>query len=342
MTHATDTRPLVVHGARALSGRVQVPGDKSISHRSLIFGGLAIGETVITGLLEGEDVINTAKAMRAMGADVTKEGAVWVVRGRGTGGLTQPPEAIDFGNSGTGVRLMMGVIAGHPISVTVTGDASLSRRPMGRVLTPLQSMGLEIDPTGAATLPLTLKGSSELIPVEYELPVASAQVKSAVLLAGLMTRGTTTVIEPVATRDHTERMLTFFGADISVTESTHGAGRRISLTGPAELRGQPVRVPGDPSSAAFLAAAAVIVEGSDILIENVLTNPSRIGFYTTLQEMGADLSFENAREAGGEPVADIRVRASALRGIKVPADRAPSMIDEYPVLAAVAAFAEGE
>jgi 3-phosphoshikimate 1-carboxyvinyltransferase len=318
---------------------VRLPGDKSISHRALIFGALATGTTHIRGLLEAEDVVNTARAVSALGAAAEKRGDVWEVKGRGPGGLRQPSGPLDFGNSGTGTRLMMGVIAGHPITVEMTGDASLSRRPMRRVLGPLMQMGLEVVEPGKETLPLTLRGSSDLIPIIYPLPVPSAQVKSAVLLAGLHAAGETTVIEHEATRDHTERMLRYFGADVRIIEKD--GARHITVKGDAELSGRNIVVPGDPSSAAFLVAAALIVPGSDVTIEGVLVNPTRTGLYTTLQEMGGDVALLNEREEGGEPVADIRVRASRLKGIRVPAERAPSMIDEYPVLAAISAFAEG-
>ncbi len=319
---------------------MRVPGDKSISHRALIFGALATGTTRITGLLEAEDVINTAKAVTALGAPAVKSGAEWQVKGRGVGGLKQPDAALDFGNSGTGTRLMMGVIAGHPMTVTMTGDASLSKRPMRRVLGPLKQMGLQILDDGKETLPLTVRGLSDLLPIEYTLPVPSAQVKSAILIAGLMAKGETTVIEKEATRDHTERMLRYFGADVRTAHT--GGVTRITVKGDAEMQGRDVTVPGDPSSAAFLACAALIVPGSDVTIEGVLVNETRTGLYVTLKEMGADIAFLNAREEGGEPIADIRVRSSKLKGVTVPADRAPSMIDEYPVLATVAAFADGE
>lgn len=325
--------------ATPLRGRLRVPGDKSISHRALIFGALATGTTRIRGLLEAEDVINTAHAVSALGALAEKRGNVWEVKGRGPSGLRQPAGPLDFGNSGTGTRLMMGVVAGHPITVEMTGDPSLSRRPMRRVLGPLMQMGLQVLEPGKETLPLTLRGSSELIPIVYPLPVPSAQVKSAVLLAGLHAAGETTVIEHEATRDHTERMLRHFGADVRIVDKD--GARHITVKGDAELSGRDILVPGDPSSAAFLVAAALIVPGSDVTIEGVLVNPTRTGLYTTLQEMGGDVELLNQREEGGEPIADIRVRASQLKGVRVPAERAPSMIDEYPVLAAVAAFAQG-
>ena len=340
MSHApAAVRPLRAHRAKAFSGTVRVPGDKSISHRALMFGALASGRTRITGLLEAEDVINTAKAVDQLGCPTIKSGAVWEVLGRGVGGLMQPGGDLDFGNSGTGTRLMMGVIAGHDISVRMTGDASLSRRPMRRVLDPLKTMGAHVV-DDQQTLPLTLRGSSRLIPIVYETPVPSAQVKSAILLAGLAAAGATTVIEKEATRDHTERMLRYFGAEIT---TEHRNGRTaITVKGHAELAGRDVVVPGDPSSAAFLAAAAAIVPGADVTIEAVLVNATRTGFYTTLREMGGDVTFLNMREEGGEPIADIRVRQAKLTGVRVPPERAPSMIDEYPVLACVAAYASGE
>ena len=318
---------------------MRVPGDKSISHRALIFGALSTGKTRITGLLEAEDVINTAKAVTALGAPAAKAGAVWEVIGRGVGGLRAPDGPLDFGNSGTGTRLMMGVVAGHDMSVTMTGDASLSRRPMRRVLGPLKQMGAEVE-GDREMLPLTLRGSPDLVPMEYVLPVPSAQVKSAILIAGLHAPGETTVIEAEPTRDHTERMLRAFGAAVKV-EPRDGK-TAITIVGQPELVGRDIVVPGDPSSAAFLACAALIVPGSEITIEGVLVNPTRIGLYITLSEMGGDIAFRNERNEGGEPIADIRVRYSKLKGVTVPPERAPSMIDEYPVLACLAAFAEGE
>ncbi len=339
MSHAAQTpKPLAAHRSGPLKGIVKVPGDKSISHRSLMFGALATGKTRIKGLLEGEDVLNTAKAVTALGAPAKKVGDVWEVLGRGVGGLTQPSGELDFGNSGTGVRLFMGVIAGHDITVRLTGDASLSKRPMKRVLTPLKQMGLMVE-EDRETLPLTLRGTSNLVPIVYGSPVASAQVKSAVLLAGLAAAGETTVIEKEPTRDHTERMLRYFGAD--VTNSIRDGKSAVTVKGDAELTGKDITVPGDPSSAAFLAAAAAIVPGSDVIIEGVLVNETRTGFYTTLKEMGGDVTFQNQREEGGEPIADIRVRYAPLKGVSVPADRAPSMIDEYPILSVVASFASG-
>jgi 3-phosphoshikimate 1-carboxyvinyltransferase len=339
VSHALPQKPLTAHKSGPLSGHVRVPGDKSISHRALMFGAIATGQTRITGLLEAEDVINTARAVTALGAPAHKIDNVWEVRGRGVGGLFQPSGDLDFGNSGTGCRLMMGLIAGHNITVRMVGDASLSKRPMRRVLNPLQQMGLEIV-DARDTLPLVLRGTSSLVPMVYETPVPSAQVKSAILLAGLCASGETTVIEKEATRDHTERMLRHFGATVRVER--RGSASAITVSGDAELEGRTVVVPGDPSSAAFLAAAAAIVPGSDVTIENVLTSSTRTGFYTTLLEMGGRVDFINAREEGGEPVADIRVRHAKLKGVHVPAERAPSMIDEYPILAMVAAYANGE
>jgi 3-phosphoshikimate 1-carboxyvinyltransferase len=335
----TAKQPLLALRSPALRGRVRVPGDKSISHRALMLGALASGRTRITGLLQGEDVLNTGRALAAMGCPVRPVGAAWEVLGRGVGGLATPAGPLDFGNSGTGVRLMMGVLAGNDILARLVGDASLSRRPMGRVLEPLVRMGAEVL-DGARTLPLTLRGSGDLLPIEYELPVASAQIKSAILLAGLHASGQTSVIEPQATRDHTERMLGYFGARLAIGE--RAGKRRVTVEGNAELEGRDVEVPGDPSSAAFLVAAALMVPGSEILIEGVLVNPTRTGFYKTLSEMGADIAFHNEREQGGEPVADISVRHGQLQGVAVPPERAPSMIDEYPILACLAAYASGE
>jgi 3-phosphoshikimate 1-carboxyvinyltransferase len=338
VSHATP-KPLSSARSTALSGKIRVPGDKSISHRSLMFGAIATRRTTITGLLEAEDVLNTAKALQALGCPIRKIGDTWEVLGRGVGGLAEPDGDLDFGNSGTGTRLMMGLIAGHDMTVRMTGDASLSKRPMARVLDPLKRMGVEVL-DGAVRLPLSLRGTADLVPIEYRLPVPSAQLKSAILIAGLHATGATTVIEAEATRDHTERMLRHFGAEV-VTVERHGA-RAITVTGGGELEGRAVTVPGDPSSAAFLAAAALIVPGSDITVEGVLVNPTRTGFYTTLREMGADVTLLNQREEGGEPIADIRVRHSKLAGVRVPPDRAPSMIDEYPMLACLAAYASGE
>jgi len=325
----------------SLRGRARVPGDKSISHRALILGALAVGETRITGLLEGEDVINTAKAMRALGATVTRIGdGAWTVQGVGVGGFAAPAAPLDFGNSGTGCRLVLGAVAGCPIVAEFDGDASLRSRPMRRVLDPLERMGARaLSSAEGGRLPLRLAGARDPVPIVYEPPVASAQLKSAVLLAGLAAPGETIVIEREATRDHTERMLGHFGAQVRVTP--HGEhGRRITLTGRPELAPAPVAVPADPSSAAFPLVAALIVPGSDLILEGVMTNPLRTGLFTTLIEMGAEIELLNRRNTG-EEVADLRVRASGLRGVEVPADRAPTMIDEYPVLAVAASFAEG-
>ncbi|MDQ2082086.1 3-phosphoshikimate 1-carboxyvinyltransferase [Xanthobacteraceae bacterium Astr-EGSB] len=327
---------------KALTGRLHVPGDKSISHRSLILGALAVGRTRISGLLEGEDVVNTAHAMVALGARVERlGGGRWQVDGVGVGGFAAPAAALDFGNSGTGCRLVMGAVAGCPVTAIFDGDASLRKRPMQRVLDPLTRMGASIKAVGeGGRLPLTLQGAREPVPIVFEPPVASAQLKSAVLLAGLSAPGETTVVEAEATRDHTERMLRHFGAE--VREEPLGAhGRRITLVGEPELAGVEVRVPADPSSAAFPLVAALIAPGSDVVVEGVMTNALRTGLFATLVEMGARLDFLERRDDGGEEIADIRARASALKGIEVPAARAPSMIDEYPILAVAAAFAEG-
>lgn len=335
-------QPLTASPSARLSGRVSVPGDKSISHRGLILGALATGVTRITGLLEAEDVMATARAVTALGAEITRLNGAFEVRGQGVGGLRAPSSPLDFGNSGTGSRLMLGVVAGHDMEVEFTGDASLRRRPMGRVLAPLAAMGLQAEGEAErATLPLVVRGTSDLLPIVYELPVPSAQVKSAILLAGMHAPGRTTIVEPLATRDHTERMLAYFGGEVAVEDRGQGA-RAVSVCGDAELHGAAITVPGDPSSAAFMIAAALICPGSDIVIEGVLMNPTRAGFIETLRAMGASIEVLDYRHEGGEPVGDLRIKASALRGIRVPAERAPSMIDEYPVLACVAAFAEGE
>jgi 3-phosphoshikimate 1-carboxyvinyltransferase len=325
-----------------LKGRLRAPGDKSISHRALIFGLLSIGETRIEGLLEGEDVLRTAAACTALGATVTREGeGRWRVRGAGIGGLVEPEEILDFGNAGTGSRLMMGVAGSHPVTATFDGDASLRKRPMRRILDPLVRMGTSVVAEAeGGRVPLTLRGPRETVPIVYETPAASAQIKSAVLLAGLNSPGRTTVIEREATRDHTERMLRHFGATVTV-EPEGEVGRRITVQGQPTLRGSAVMVPSDPSSAAFPLVAALIVPGSEVVLEGVMTNPLRTGLLTTLIEMGADIERMNERDEGGETVADLRVRAERLRGVDVPAHRAPSMIDEYPVLAVAAAFAEG-
>ena len=341
MTANTEPQPFEALRSGPLKGRVRVPGDKSISHRALMFGALATGQTVVTGLLEAGDVLGTAEVLRQLGVPIEKrKDGSWQVLGRGVGGLTESSGVLDFGNSGTGTRLMLGVLAGHGFAARVTGDASLSKRPMGRVLKPLKQMGFEVLDGDKSTLPLRVRGRSRPIPITYTLDVPSAQVKSAILLAGLHAPGETTVIEREATRDHTERMLRHFGADICVVETKDG--RAITVKGDAELKGRDVIVPADPSSAAFLIAAGCIVPGSEVTVEGVLTNPTRTGFYTTLNEMGADIAFLNERIEGGEPVADIRVRASHLHGVRVPPERAPSMIDEYPILAVVAACASGE
>jgi 3-phosphoshikimate 1-carboxyvinyltransferase len=323
-----------------LRGRIAVPGDKSISHRALMLGAAAIGETIVTGLLEAEDVLNTARAMAALGATVRRgDDGRWHVHGTGVGGFVAPREPLDFGNSGTGARLAAGLIATTPITATLTGDASLMGRPMGRIIEPLSRMGARIEAAPGGRMPIVVHGATRPVPIEYRLPVASAQVKSATLLAALNTPGRTTVIEPEATRDHTERMLKAFGARISVEEAD--GERHISVEGHHELAACPVAVPGDPSSAAFPLVAALITPGSEVRIDNVLLNPTRIGLIETLLEMGARIVIAERRSAGGEDVGDLEVSASALKSMTVPAERAPSMIDEYPVLAVAAAFAEG-
>lgn len=344
MSHpAAALMPLAARRSGPMKGRVRIPGDKSISHRALLFGLLATGETAIEGLLEGEDVLATARACIQLGASIERKGpGAWRVSGAGLGSLLQPKGALDFGNSGTGVRLMMGLAAGHPIETTFDGDASLRGRPMRRVLDPLSKMGTEIvEQADGGKLPIRLKGARDPFPIEYESPVPSAQVKSAVLLCGLAAPGETTVIEVEATRDHTERMLTYFGADVKVAH--HGAhGRRITLKGRPQLAPQKLRIPGDPSSAAFPIAAALIVKDSDLVLEGLLDNPLRTGLLMTLREMGANIEEIARREESGETVVDLRVRASSLKGVEVPASRAPSMIDEYPILAVIASFAEGD
>ncbi len=338
--HGSSPAPLQSSASRGLKGRLRVPGDKSISHRSLLLGAIAVGETRASGLLEGEDVVNTAKAVQALGAQVKRtDDGVWHVQGVGVSGLMSPKGDLDFGNSGTGVRLALGLMASTPLTARCIGDASLSGRPMGRVTVPLSEIGARFETAEGGRLPLTLHGARHPVPITYKLPVASAQVKSAVLLAGLNTPGRTTVIEPVATRDHTERMLKAFGADIAIAAKEDG--RHITITGQRELKAQIIDVPADPSSAAFPIVAALIAPGSDITIENVMLNETRTGLITTLIEMGGDITIENKRLAGGEEVGDLRVRASKLTGIKVPAGRAPSMIDEYPALAVAASFAQG-
>jgi 3-phosphoshikimate 1-carboxyvinyltransferase len=335
-----DPLPLVSRKAHGLKGRIRVPGDKSISHRALMFGALAIGETTIRGLLEAGDVLNTARAMTALGAKAERGAdGVWRVRGVGVAGLQSPAAPLDFGNSGTGARLAMGLMATSPLIARCIGDASLSKRPMGRVTEPLSQFGARFEAAEGNRLPLTLHGARNPVPITYTLPVASAQVKSAVLLAGLNTPGRTTVIEPIPTRDHTERMLQGFGARITV-DVMDGA-RHITIGGQHELKAQDLDVPGDPSSAAFPMVAALITEGSDITIENIMLNETRTGLITTLIEMGGDIVIANRRMAGGEEVGDLHVKSSRLHGIRVPASRAPSMIDEYPVLSVAACFAEG-
>jgi 3-phosphoshikimate 1-carboxyvinyltransferase len=340
--NASVTSPLAARRSGALSGRARVPGDKSISLRSLILGALAIGETRVAGMLEGEDAISTANAMRALGATVERTGEeAWRIFGVGVGGFAAPSGALDFGNSGTGCRLTMGAIAGCPITVTFDGDPSLRSRPMRRILDPLQKMGariLQIQDGGR--LPAVVRGAVDPIPIEYEAPVPSAQLKSAILLAGLAALGATTVIENEATRDHTEKMLKHFGA--SIRSSPHGShGRRITLEGQPELEAASIVVPADPSSAAFPTVAALIVPNSEIILDGVMMNPLRTGLLTTLKEMGAGIEVLEQRNEGGEDVADLRVRSGGLKGVDVPANRAPTMIDEFPVLAVAAAFAEG-
>ncbi len=342
MRHAATPSPLSARAGSPLKGRLRVPGDKSISHRALIFGALAVGETRISGLLEGDDVLNTGKAMRTLGASVERTGeGAWRVHGVGVGGFRQPAGVLDFGNSATGCRLIMGAVATCPITATFDGDASLRKRPMQRILDPVIRMGARAaQMADGGRLPITVAGAREPIPIVYRTPVPSAQIKSAVLLAGLAAPGETTVIESEASRDHTEKLLAHFGAEVTVSaEGAHG--RRITLKGQPELSPAPVVVPADPSSAAFPIVAALIVPGSDVILTDVMTNPLRTGLITTLREMGADIETLNLRSDVGEEMADFRVRSSALKGVDVPAERAPSMIDEYPILAVAAAFAEG-
>ena len=341
--NATAPAPLTAHPGHPLSGRVRVPGDKSISHRALIFGALTVGKTSISGLLEGEDVLNTGKAMQMLGASVERTGeGAWTVHGVGVAGFAQPSGTLDLGNSGTGCRLVLGAVAGSPVTATFDGDASLRKRPMRRVLDPLAQMGARIISAAEnGGLPVTLQGARDPMPIVYESPVPSAQLKSAVLLAGLSAPGETVVVEQEATRDHTERMLKHFGAKVRVEK--HGAhGRRITLTGQPELEPAPVVVPSDPSSAAFPLVAALLVPGSEVIIEGVMTNPLRAGLMVTLREMGASLEILATRDEGGEEVTDLRVRSGALKGVEVPPERAPTMIDEYPILAVAASFAQGE
>lgn len=344
MTHEPAT-PRRFSASTPLEGKIAIPGDKSISHRALMLSALAVGESRVTGLLEGHDVLATAAAMRAMGATIERrDDGEWRIHGVGVGGLLQPREALDMGNSGTSTRLLMGLVATHPITTTFTGDASLSGRPMGRVIDPLSQMGADISASpganGTKTLPLMVRGLAPATPLTYRLPVASAQVKSAILLAGLNTPGITEVIEPVPTRDHSERMLRGFGADLTVEVDTDGT-RHIRIVGEAELKPQTITVPGDPSSAAFFIVAALLVPGSDITIANVGLNPTRAGLIDVLRQMGGNIELIDPREVGGEPVADLRVRHSALKGIAVDPAVAPSMIDEFPILFVAAALAEG-
>ena len=341
MNDATQI-PLTARRGAPLRGRIRVPGDKSISHRALILGALTVGETTISGLLEGDDVLHTAQAMRALGARIERTGDfTWRVQGVGTGGFAAPKDPLDFGNSGTGVRLAIGAAAGSPVTATFIGDASLSGRPMRRVLDPLEKMGARvIEAADGGRLPLTLQGAADPMPITYESPVPSAQLKSAVLLAGLSAPGETTVVETEATRDHTERLMKHFGAKI--TSKSHGEhGRRITLQGQPELEPANVVVPADPSSAAFLMVAALIVPGSDLILDAVMTNALRTGLFATLKEMGANIETLATRDDGGEEVADLRIITSKLKGVDVPPERAPSMIDEYLILAVAASFAEG-
>jgi len=331
----TEMQPLLARRGHALKGRAAVPGDKSLSHRALILGAMAVGETRVSGLLEADDVLRTAEAMRRLGADVTRDDkGVWHVHGVGVGGFSEPDGQLDFGNSGTGCRLTMGAVATTPIAVSFTGDESLRRRPMKRVLEPLSLFGMEWSGRDDR-LPISITGTAQPMPIEYALPVPSAQVKSAILLAALNTPGRTTVIERVPTRDHTERMLRAFGAEVRLE------GETISVQGEAELTPAQIAIPGDPSSAAFPLVAALIVPESDIVLEGVMLNPRRTGLIETLKAMGAKIDVTNMREQGGEPVGDLRVWASALKGIDVAPERAPSMIDEFPVLAVAASFAAG-
>ncbi len=342
MSEFSQSNPLTARACGPLRGRVKPPGDKSISHRAFLLGLLSVGETRVEGLLEGEDVLNTGRACEALGAKIERLGnGSWSIFGAGLGSLLAPSETLDFGNAGTGSRLMMGVVGGHGISARFDGDASLRKRPMRRILDPLVLMGAEVlEQAEGGRCPILLKGASDPAPIEYRTPVASAQIKSAVLFAGLNALGRTTVIESEASRDHTEKMLQFFGAEVR-SESFGEHGRKITLEGRPELRPRPIVVPADPSSAAFLIAAAALVKGSDIVVEGVMMNPLRSGFLTTLLEMGARIDILEKREEGGEDVADLRVRASELTGVDVPAARAPAMIDEYLILAVVASFARG-
>ncbi len=356
MSHAASTPsiPTVSSRAKSLTGRAVVPGDKSISHRALIMGALAVGETTITGLLMGEDVLRTAAVMAALGAKVEESKGpdgkpLWRVWGRGIGGLTEPADILDMGNSGTGARLIAGLVSAYPFTTFMTGDASLRRRPMDRIIKPLSQTGARFTCRAGGRLPMAVTGTPLPMPLSYDSPIASAQVKSAVLLAGLHAPGLTTVTEPVASRDHTERMFRYFGVDvrsetvkIPAGRGQHGSSRyKVEVLGQPELSGRPINVPADPSSAAFLVVSALLVPGSHLILPNIGINPLRTGLFDTLQEMGADITYTNRREEAGEPVADLEVKYSALKGINVPAERAPSMIDEYPILAVAAACADG-
>ncbi|RDV05895.1 3-phosphoshikimate 1-carboxyvinyltransferase [Sphingorhabdus pulchriflava] len=339
--HSAQPRPATFTASGPLRGTVKVPGDKSISHRSLMLSALAVGESRVSGLLEGEDVLATAAAMRAMGAAIERTGeGEWRISGVGVGGLLQPQTALDMGNSGTSTRLLMGLVASHAISATFIGDASLSKRPMERVIDPMSLTGAEFNASPGGCLPLMVRGICPAVPISYRLPVASAQVKSAILLAGLNTPGITEVIEPVPTRDHSERMLAGFGAELTVETDVQGV-RHIRLHGEAELKPQNIEVPGDPSSAAFPIVAALITPGSEVTVTHVGMNPTRTGIFKMLEAMGADIHYSNERVVGGEPVADITARHSALKGIEVPPEVAPSMIDEFPVFFVAASMAEG-
>lgn len=340
MSAGVIAKPAVARRSGALRGEVRIPGDKSMSHRALMLGGLAAGRTRIGGLLEGEDIFNTARAMQSLGATVRKEDGSWIVDGVGNGALLAPEAPLDFGNAGTGCHLIMGLVGVYDFATTFVGDAALSRRPMDRVLDPLREMGVQVTSAEGGRLPVTLRGPKTANPVSYRLPIASAEVKSAVLLAGLNAPGITTLIEPVPTGDHTERMLQAFGANLTVDVGAEGE-RLIRLEGQGRLTGQDIDIPGDPSSAAFPLVAALLVPGSDVTLLNVLMNPTRTGLVVTLQEMGGKIDVLNARIQGGEDVADLRVRSSELKGVTVPEDRASSMIDDYPMLAVAAAFAQG-
>jgi 3-phosphoshikimate 1-carboxyvinyltransferase len=351
MSHApASLSPTVSSRARSLKGRAVVPGDKSISHRAVIMGALAVGETAITGLLLGEDVLRTAAVMAALGAKVEENQGLWRVWGRGIGGLSEPADILDMGNSGTGARLIAGLLSAYPFTSFMTGDASLRGRPMDRVTKPLSQTGAKFVTRAGGRLPMAVTGTPLPMPLSYDSPIASAQVKSAVLLAGLHAQGVTTVTEPTASRDHTERMFRHFGVDVR-TETLPGGSSggqnwssryKVAIVGQPELSGRAINVPADPSSAAFLIVAALLVPGSHLILPNVGINPLRIGLFETLREMGADIAYTNRREEAGEPVADIEVKSSNLKGIKVSAERAPAMIDEYPILAVAAACADGE